>query len=329
MTISIWLRLSAAALLATSLGASADSQVRVAPAVRTVIVTLGTAGGPPPRADRSQPANALVVDDTTYLIDAGENVVRQIEKAGIDYRRVGRIFLTHNHSDHTLGLPALIATQWEAQRREPVQIFGPAGTRRLVDGMLAFLSVNSEIRRFEGHPSSITDMISVTEVGAPVVYRDSLVTVTAVENDHYHFPAGSGAADRNKSYAYRFDTASRSVVFTGDTGPSPAVLKLAKGADVLVSEVSVASEVLAMFKRTGRWDIKTPAEQRDWIRHQIEEHLSPEDVAALATAAGVKEVVLTHLTPTGIPGDDYARWAAAVRRGFKGKVIVASDLGRY
>lgn len=295
----------------------------------TIIVTLGTAGGPPPRADRSQPANALIVNGTPYLIDAGENVVRQIERAGLDYRRVGRIFLTHNHSDHTLGLPALIATQWEAQRRDPVQIFGPVGTQRLVKGMLDFLAVNSEIRRTEGHPSSIDNMVAYTEVVPGLIYRDANVSVRAVENNHFHFPARTGMGARHKSYAYRFDTADRSVVFTGDTGPSSNVTELAKGADVLVSEVSVAGEVLELFKRTGRWDNKTPQEQRDWLRHQTDEHLSPETVAALASAAGLKEVILTHLTPTGIAGDDYARWAAIVRKGFKGKVTVASDLERF
>lgn len=337
MMTSGWRAALASALLATAGAGLAvaldrvakDGQSQAAVVPQTVIVTLGTAGGPPPRADRSQSASALIVKGTPYLIDAGENVVRQIARGGLDYRRVGHVFLTHNHSDHTLGLPALIATQWEAQRRDPVRIFGPPGTRRLVRGMLAFLAVNSEIRRTEGHPSSIADMVTATEPALNLIYRDANVRVRAVENGHFHFPVRTGMASRHKSYAYRFDTSDRSVVFTGDTGPSPAVVELARGADVLVSEVSVAAELLELFKHTGRWDSKTPQEQRDWLRHQTDEHLSPEAVAALAAAAGVKEVVLTHLTPTGIPSDNYARWAVTVRKGFTGKVSVANDLDRF
>ena len=93
----------------------------------TVIVTLGTGGGPRPRVDRSQSANLLLVNGTPYLIDAGENVVRRLVQAGIDFNAIGHIFITHGHSDHTLGLPALMATQWEFQRREPVEIFGAPG----------------------------------------------------------------------------------------------------------------------------------------------------------------------------------------------------------
>lgn len=293
------------------------------------IYTLGTAGGPPPRNDRSQPANALVVNGTAYLIDLGENAVRQISRAGINVRDAGPIFITHNHSDHTMGLPALVATQWEAQRRAKITIIGPPGTGELVDGMMAFLKVNSEIRQSEGYPSPISTLVDAKEVKPGLVYQDVNVRVTAVPNTHYNFPAGSVARGKHGSYSYRFDTKNRSVIFTGDTGVSPALVTLAHDADVLVTEVSDAEEVLSLFKRTGRWAAKTPEEQREWLRHQRNEHLSPDDVGHMAAAAGVKMVVLTHLTPTGIVDDNYERWAQVVRRHYKGRVVVANDLDRF
>src|SRR4051795_140902 len=81
----------------------------------TVIVTLGTAGGPLPRPGRTQSSNLLVVNGTPYLIDAGDGAVRRIVRAGYDFRRVGQVFITHPHSDHTNGLATLLNAQWEYQ----------------------------------------------------------------------------------------------------------------------------------------------------------------------------------------------------------------------
>lgn len=295
----------------------------------TVLVTLGTAGGPRPRKNRSQSANLLLVDGEPYLVDAGENVVRRLTDAGVDFLRVGRIFITHGHSDHTLGLPALLATQWEFQRREPVNIYGPPGTKELVAGALAFLSVNGAIRFAEGNPTPLAAMVSATDAPPGVVYRDPRVTVTAVENAHFNFPRGTPAYGRYKSYSYRFATRDKVVVFTGDTGPSGALTALAKGADLLVSEVTSADELLALYKRNGTWQRKTPKEQKDWLAHQYDEHLSPAQVGALAAEAGVKSVVLTHLTPSADPDDAYARHVTAVRKRFRGDVRVAGDLDRF
>lgn len=298
-------------------------------AAGTVVVTLGTAGGPRPRADRSQSANLLIVSGTPYLIDAGENVVRRIAEAGVDPVAVGTVFITHGHSDHTLGLPALLATQWEFNRRTPIDIIGPAGTRALTDGALAFLSVNTAIRASEGYTAPIATIVAARDAIPGVVFRDAKIVVTAVENAHFHFPRGSPGFGRYASFAYRFATPDRVVVFTGDTGPSPAVTALARGADVLVTEISSPNAIMALYVRNGTWARKTAEEQRDWLRHQRDEHLSPRAVGEMATAAGVKMVVLTHLTPVADPIRDYAAQVAEVRQYFAGEVKLASDLDRF
>ena len=311
-------------------GLRADAQpAGPAPVAGTVIVTLGTAGGPRPRAIRSQSANLLLVNGTPYLIDVGENAVRRLVQAGVDFVRVGRVFITHGHSDHTMGLPALLASQWEFQRRDPVVIYGPPGTQKLVSGALVFLEENSAIRATEGNPTPIDAMVAAHDVAPGVIYHDDNVTVTAVENTHFNFPSTSAAYGRYRSYSYRFDTPGRSVVFTGDTGPSPAVVKLAKGADVLVTEVNAVDELVAVYKKNGTWAAKTPEEQQGWLRHQNEEHLSPQAVGELATQAGVKSVILTHLTPSADPNDDYERLAVTVRKYYTGSVRVAKDLARF
>jgi glyoxylase-like metal-dependent hydrolase (beta-lactamase superfamily II) len=102
-----------------------------APAMGTLVVTLGTRGGPLPTKDRAQSSNLLVVNSTLYLIDVGDGATRRIVQAGFDFRKVGKIFITHPHSDHTNGLATLLASEWEYQRRDPIDVYG-GGVERLV-----------------------------------------------------------------------------------------------------------------------------------------------------------------------------------------------------
>jgi len=293
----------------------------------TKIITLGTAGGPLPRKDRAQASNLIVINGTPYLIDAGGGVTQRIVQSGHDFRKIGKIFITHGHSDHVSGLTTLLVSQWEYQRAEPVDIYG-SDAASLVKGALAFLAPNAEIRWLEGKKRAMADTFRGHEVAPGVVYQDSNVKVTAVENSHFNAPP-DGHARKHKSYSYRFDTPHRSVVFTGDTGPSDAVTQLAKGADVLVSEVSSPEDLVALFKKNGVWDAKTRDEQEGFLRHIREEHVSPEDVGLMAAKAGVKTVILTHFGPTVDPNDDYARRGDGVKKHFSGQVMVARDLMEF
>jgi ribonuclease BN (tRNA processing enzyme) len=163
------------------------------------------------------------------------------------------------------------------------------------------------------------------DVEAGTEYQDANVKVTAVENSHFHFPAGSPGFGKYKSFSYRFDTADRSVVFTGGTGSSDAVAELAKGADILLAKFSSVDNFKQQSIKSGRWQLMTPAQQEDSIRHQIEEHVTPEEIGKMAARAGVKTVVLTHLPATGNPNDDYQRLVDGVKKQFTGQVLVAKD----
>jgi ribonuclease BN (tRNA processing enzyme) len=166
-------------------------------------------------------------------------------------------------------------------------------------------------------------------MGTGAVYQDANVKVTAVENTHFHFPPGSPAYGKYKSYAYRFEASDRVVVFTGDTGPSAAVTELARGADLLVSEAGSVEEDIAMLIKSGRWQLRTPAEQASFIRHDTEEHLTTDEVGKMAASAGVKTVVLTHVGPAEDPKDDFKRYGEQVRKYFSGQVLVAKDLMEF
>jgi ribonuclease BN (tRNA processing enzyme) len=292
------------------------------------LITLGTRGGPLPTADRAQSANLLVVNGALYLVDAGGSVTHRIVQAGYDFRKVGKIFITHPHSDHTAGLATLLVSQWEYQRAEPTDIYG-GGVEALVKGALAYLTPNAEIRWAEGKRRPMEATFRGHDVSAGVIYKDANITVTAAENTHFHFEPGTPPYGKYKSFSYRVETPGRVFLFTGDTGPSDAVETLAKGADVLVTEVTVVDEVLALYKKTDAWRAKTEDEQKGWIRHMQQEHVSPRYVGELAAKAGVKTIVMTHLSPSADPNDDYHRYVEEAKKYFSGQVVVAKDLMQF
>jgi tripartite-type tricarboxylate transporter receptor subunit TctC/ribonuclease BN (tRNA processing enzyme) len=316
-----WLALPAG----TALAQAPDAK---APTPGTLLITLGTRGGPLPTKDRAQSSNLLVVNGTLYLIDAGDGATRRIVQAGYDFRQVGKVFITHPHSDHTAGLATLMVSQWEYQRREPLDIYG-GGVEGLVKGAIAYLIPNAEIRWAEGKQTPMMDIFHGHDVAPGVVYHDANVKVTAVENTHFHFPPESPPYGKYKSYSYRFETPGRIIVFTGDTGPSDAVTALAKGADVLVTEVGLPDDVIETFKRNGIWQAKSPSEQEGFIRHVKEEHVTPEDVGRMAAKAGVKTVVMTHLGPTVDPNDNYHRYIDEAKKYFSREIVLAKDLMRF
>jgi len=298
------------------------------PATGTRLITLGTAGGPLPRKDRAQSSNLLVVNGNLYLIDAGDGVTRRIVQAGYNFLQVGKVFITHLHSDHTAGLATLLVSTWEFQRRDPVDIYG-SGVERLVKGAIDYLTANAEIQWASGKKTPMTETFHGHDVNPGLVYQDANVRVTAVENTHFNFPEGSPPYGKYKSYSYRFETPDRIVVFTGDTGPSDTVTELARGADVLVTEGGAALDVVATLKKTGVWQVKTPEEQAGFIKHMKEEHLTPEDIGGMAARARVKTVVMTHLGATVFADDDYQRHVDEVRKYFSGQIVVAKDLMQF
>ncbi len=142
-----------------------------------------------------------------------------------------------------------------------------------------------------------------------------------------HPSGGDAAVGKHKSYAYRFEATDRTVVFTGDTGPNDALTNLSRGADLLVSESNSVGERMQLLIKSGQWQVMTPAEQAGIKRQMAQGHLSTEDVGKLAAQAGVKTVVLTHVTSK--PDDDYTSWVNDVKKYFSGQVLVAKDLMEF
>jgi ribonuclease BN (tRNA processing enzyme) len=326
--------LSSVALVAIGalmLAAGSWAQSSGTPKAGTRLITLGTRSGPNPTSGRAQSSNLLIVNGAQYVIDAGEGVTRRLTRLRTNFRGIGTIFITHPHSDHTGGLGGLMSVIYDANRTDPVNVYGPPGTAASVHGLIEFLMVSSDIRISDGTKVTPANRIfSGHDTGAGTIFQDANIKVTAVENSHFHFQPGSPGYGKYKSYAYRFDTPDRSIVFTGDTGPSDAIVALAKGADLLVSEVTGSiDEYKEQQIRIGRWQALTPEQQAGSIRHMTEEHLLAEEVGKMAARAGVKTVLLTHLPAGSNPNEDYTRFAEEIRMRFSGPVLIAKDLMEF
>ncbi|MEP3868519.1 MAG: MBL fold metallo-hydrolase [Parasphingorhabdus sp.] len=296
----------------------------------TQVVLLGTGGGPRLRVDRAQPANLLVVDGTPYLIDCGEGCVTQLVAAGYDPAQLRAVFLTHLHLDHTGGTASLGAFRWTLGASDAVTVYGPPGTQKFLAAGMDYLSLPGSVHASEVRGmGSMRNVIKAQDLGlegkaALEIFRDDKVRVSAVSNSHfYHLAKADVGFGSIRSYSYRFDTADRSVVFTGDTGPSEAVEKLAKDADVLVTEVMDVAGILEQFKQRGGFS----EAQLAMIEKQMRaKHLTPEEVGKLASAAGVKTVVLTHFTTPDGDTAAVANITAKVKASFSGEVIKGEDL---
>jgi ribonuclease BN (tRNA processing enzyme) len=292
------------------------------------LLTLGTAAGPSLGRHRAQSSNLLTVNGQHYVIDAGDGVARRLARAGVDVRDIGTIFITHHHDDHTSGLGTLLSMSWDRQRTKPINVYGPTRTQDLVKATVQYYGISAEIRIADGGRTVPLDRVFFGhDVGTGVIYEDTNIKVIAVENSHFDFHTGE-ASGKHKSYAYRFETPDRVIVFTGDTGPSQSVTELAIGADLLVTETSSCEERKQAMVKDGRWQAMSAAEQAGIMRQATQGHMTLDDIGAMAARANVKTVVLSHLTQR-VSTDDYTPWAEEVKKRFSGEVLVAKDLMEF
>jgi ribonuclease BN (tRNA processing enzyme) len=272
------------------------------------VVLLGTKGGPVPSLAAGEPANALVVDGVPYVIDCGNGVAFQLLKAGFTADQVPAIFITHHHFDHNADMGTLIMTAWQRGRKERIDLIAPPPARRMMDHFLSYSAPDIDVRVREEGRARLATQIEVHEVSAPgTVFEDERIKVRATIVDHYLV---------KPALAYRFDTADRSVVFSGDTRYSPALCDLARGADILVHE-AIYMPALAEI---GHINAAAPT----MAEHLERSHTAAEDAGRLAQEAGVKLLVLNHLVPSDRYSDSV--WIDTARRYFTGEVAVGHDL---
>lgn len=317
----------------------------------TRLTLLGTSGGPPPDYGRTGISSALTVDGRTYVVDAGRSAVTQYLRAGLTFKSLDSIFITHLHADHLADyynfflLGGNVGNDSGDSLGGPVHVHGPGpagglptaahpgaptvepaaptpGIAELTGRLTQGFAYSHNIFIRETNIRNVNELIDVHDIALPevgasasgptappmapfLISEDDRVKVTAILVPHGPvFP----------SFAFRFDTAQGSVVFSGDTGPSENVITLAKGADVLVHEVID----LPFYESLG-----TPPTQ---MKHFAEAHTPTTEIGSLAQRAGVGTLVLSHLVPSNPRWVSDAEYERKARAGFDGQVIVGRDL---
>ncbi|MHA2045237.1 MAG: MBL fold metallo-hydrolase [Candidatus Thorarchaeota archaeon] len=238
--------------------------------METRVILLGT-GTPNIDPDRSGPSVAIVVDEKTYIIDFGPGVVRRAIAAGIESKSLTRAFLTHLHSDHTIGYPDLIFTPAVAGRNESLEVYGPKGLADMTKHIQE--AYKADVReRFDGLEPTRKNgyVVNAHEVRQEIIYRDDFVEVEAFRVDHGSLEA----------YGYKFVTSDKTIVISGDTCPTPNLVKKALDCDILIHEVYSAE---ALKERSD-----------EWIRYHSSVHTSSYELAEIANKVNPEILVLYH-----------------------------------
>ncbi len=276
----------------------------------TRLILLGTGGGPRPRPTRAAPSQVILINNAAYVIDCGNGVALQLVRAGVSLPTLRNVFITHHHSDHNADYGNLLLLAWESGLTTPVGAWGPPPLARMTRLFLEMDAYDIKIRIADEGRVPFAPLIrphELTKAGA--VMKDDNVTVTCALV--HHEPV-------TPAFAYRFDSQDRSIVISGDTKRSEALIKLAQGADVLVHEAMYPSAVDRLV---------APLPNAAQLKRSILSHHTPiEEVGRIATAAGVKTLVLSHFVPSADPAITDQVWLDAARSTFTGQIIVGKDL---
>jgi ribonuclease BN (tRNA processing enzyme) len=281
------------------------------PAESASVIILGS-GTPIPDAQSSGPAVAVVAGGQAYLFDAGAGVVRRAEEAAERYRmpellaaNLTRLFLTHLHSDHTLGYADVMLTSWVVGRRQPLEVYGPKGTAAMTEHLQQAYHDDIEIRTHGLEHLDLENLrVNVHEISAGRVYGDAHISVRAIPVLHGSWP---------QAFGYAIEAGGRTIVISGDTAPCPAIEEACQGCDVLVHEVYSAAR-LARFP---------PPVQK----YHTTFHTSTTELAAIASRSKPKLLVLYHQMYFGPrEGVDLVK---EIHQGYSGKVVSSRDLDLF
>ena len=263
---------------------------------------------------------AVVVNGAAYLVDCGPGVVRRAaaaEKNGIASLAISKlriVFITHLHSDHTLGYPDLIFSPWVLDRAHPLEAYGPPGLKKMTEHIEKAWSEDVRLRLRGLEAANATGYkVNVHEFrwrgagSSPAprqIYRDANVVVSA-------FPVRHGSW--KYAYGYRFETKDRRIVISGDTAPTDEVVKACDGCDVLLHEV---------FNPLRKKIVDSQQKQAYFKAF----HTSPEELGEIARRARPKLLVLYHQVMGERPEEELVE---QVRKYYSGTFVSAKDLGVY
>ena len=283
----------------------------------TKLVILGSGAGPNPRVpnrSRYMTSHVMLTADKAYVLDCGLGVTNQFARTGIPFSAVRSIFITHHHPDHNVEYGPFLLIGWVQGLPSTVQVFGPPPLAQMTGDLLQAYKATIDFWVEDLKVEPLVPPV-VKEVSAPgtVMQDDQVRVATALVQ---HPPV-------RPALAYRFDFSDRSIAFSGDTAPLEAVAALAKGASVLVHEAMYAPALEPYIR--SRIAAGVPIHFEDYMAHMKVDHSAGEDVGRVAQQAGVKTLVLSHLTP-GIDGIPDTTWRDEAAKHFTGEIVVARDL---
>jgi len=280
----------------------------------TKLVLLGTAAGPVPGRSREMTSHVMLSNGAAYVLDCGLGTTNQYARTGIPFSALKSIFITHHHADHNIEYGPLLIVGWIQGVPLDVRAFGPPPLKQMTDDFLRAYKQTVDFWAEDLQMKPLTS-VNVQEISAAgAVMQDDNVKVSAILVEH---------PPVKPALAYRFDFKDRSIAFSGDTAPLEAVAKMAHGADVLVHETMYVPAVEKYIKdqiARGR-----PVKFEPFMDHMNASHTPAEDVGRLAQEAGVKTLVLSHLTPA-IDSIDDDTWRAPAAKHFRGDIVVGKDL---
>ncbi len=277
---------------------------------QTSVVFLGT-GTPNPDPEHSGGSVAIVVGTTSYIVDFGPGLVRQAAKMSPQYggkiealsaQNLKKAFLTHLHSDHTVGFPDLLLTPWVMGRDEPLEVYGPEGTKKLTDNIVEAFDADIKYRLYGLEPANnIGWRVSTHEfLNNGIIYHDSLVKVEAFKVEHGSWP---------NAFGFRFTTPDKIIVISGDTRPCQNILQYSMGADILIHEV---------YSYSG-WLKKNDF----WKNYHAANHTSTNELGEMAAMAKPGKVILYHLLFWGVSEQELLD---EIHEKYHGEVICGKDL---
>jgi ribonuclease Z len=273
------------------------------------ITLLGT-GSPTPSMKRFGPAILVQAGKETLLIDCGRGATQRLFQIGVRLGSVDALFLTHLHSDHTVGIPDLWLMGWleasYAQRRGPFRVFGPAGTRSLMENLERAYEWDIRTRIADQDLKRENVVVQATDFTEGAVYERNGVKVTALEVNH-------GPLIK-PAFGFRVDYDGRSAVFSGDTKFNENLIRHASGADLLIHEVGAARAEL----------LKNPV-----FQVIIAHHTTPEEAGVVFSRVKPKLAVYSHFvlssTPQ-IPPVTEKELVEMTRKTYSGPLLIGEDL---
>jgi ribonuclease Z len=274
----------------------------VSPAQDFRITLLGT-GNPRPVMSRFGPSILVEAGKEKLVFDCGRGATQRLYQLKIPFTQITGLFLTHLHSDHTVGIPDLWLTGWVMGRDTPLPVWGPEGTKAMIGHLQEAYAFDIHIRRDVDTKLPGAGAIMVAkDVEEGVVYDNGGVRVTAFLVDH---------GEIKPAFGYRVDYGGHSVTMSGDTRPSENLIKFARGTDVLIHEVIDPESFLEMAGTDT-------AEQRGKI---IEHHTTPEQAGMVFTRVKPKLAVYSHIVPPDVP-----EVIPHTRKTYTGPLAVGEDL---